>query len=227
MKCELFRNGVKVMGPLEYDATKIKSYVTRQGCNGDLVPRILSRMVSIATIVIKPVREVKPNLVVGQKYGNYERRESTDEVIYDYAIVDQTPDEIRAKILSRLSDLHIDYEESRFVYREVAIKADIEARINAKATVDLFKDGIVSSAQWRGIVPEDVSDPNFVPSQATVAMIPIANLAEMEALYGALVIYLGKGFAARSGVEDEIKLLTNSQLPTYDVRARFLHLVAA
>lgn len=227
MKCEVFRNGTKVMGPLEYDVNKIKNYVTRQGCNGDLVPRILSRMLTIATIVVKPVREVKPNLILGQKYGAYTRRESTDEVIYDYKVVPQTPEEMRAKLLTRLSSTHDAYEGERVVHRGVAIKVDMEARINAKATFDLFKDGIVTATEWRGIVPQDVNDPTLINSQAVSATIPVTSVEEMGAVYGAIVSYLGRGFAVRSAVEDEIRLLTDSKLATFDVRSRFKDLVAA
>lgn len=224
MKCEIFRNGKKIMGPLEYDAQKVRDVIVRQGANGALVPKILTRMVTTATIVIKPVREVKPNLTVGQKYTGYERRESTDEVIYDYSVGNKTPDEMREKLLSRLSDTHEEYEKSRFVFKDVAIAADLEARINAKATLDLFLDGLITTAEWRGKDPSTVGIDVPLGQESTVAKIVVNNAAEMGEVYGAIVNYLGTGFAARSAVEDEVKLLTNSQLPQYDVRGRFYEL---
>lgn len=223
MKCEIFRNGKKIMGPLEYDTQRVKDVIVRQGGNGNMVPRILTKMVTIATIQIKPVREVKPNLTVSQKYSGYERRESTDEVIYDYTVANKTPDEMRDKLLTRLSETHETYELGGVIHRGVKIAVDLEARINAKATLDLFSDGVVTSTKWRGKVP--ITEETAIGVESAVATIDVTSVEEMAAIYGAIVAYLGAGFAARSAVEDEVKLLKNSSIPLYDVVGRFHEVV--
>ena len=227
MKCEVFRGNKKVMGPMEYDVSKIKSYVTRQGCDESLLPRILTGRVNIATISIMPIREVKPNLIPGKKYGPYTRRESGDEIIYDYPLVSQTREELLNKHLKRLAELHDEYENGRAVYEGVAIKVDMEARINAKATLDLFKDGVLTATEWRGIEAVDTSDPHYIPGSEGKATIPVNSLQQMASIYGAIIDYLARGFNARSKVEDEIKLLTNTQLATFDSRSRFMGLAKA
>jgi hypothetical protein len=180
-------------------------------------------------MMIKPVREVRPNLTAGQRYGTAERTENEYEVVYTYQAVDKSDDELKTELLKRLSTIHDTYEHARFNYNNVMIKADLEARINAKAALEMFKDGTLTATEWRGKAPSENNDPLMGPggSDNTNARLLIQNTAEMAALYGAIVNYLSKGFAARSAIEDEIKNADRATLVSYDLMGKFNTITSA
>jgi hypothetical protein len=230
MKCEVIRNGQKIAGPIEFDPQQMRNLIARQGANADLVPPLLTSAVKIASIVIKPVREVRPNLTASQRYGGYERTESDYDVTYTYEVVEKTDEEVRSKLLSRLADIHNEYEVSRFEYQGVLIKADLEARINAKATLDLFATGALTSGEWRGKVPSaNTVEGLAVTNDAKLenGRIPLTSVQDVGGVYGAIVGYLGAGFAARSIIEDEINNATGVDLIQYDVMGKFKTTAAA
>ena len=119
---------------------------------------------------------------------------------------------MRAIQLARLSEMHDHYETLRFSYRNVLIKADIEARTNAIAILDLFKQDPTMVTHWRGIDPETKK----------VATITVTGIAEMAALYEAIVGYLAAGFAVRSAIEAEIMASTRIQMTSYSAKQKFM-----
>jgi hypothetical protein len=224
MKCEIFRNGNKIAGPMEFDPKIVRDVVARQGGNMNLVPPRLTSAVQIATIDIKPVVEVKPNLTKTQKHGQPTRTEEPTLVTYTFPVVDKTVAELRAEYLKRLSDLHEKYEQDRFEYNGILIKADFEARINVMATLDLFTSGAITSTEWRGKVPATGNDFNPMdPSSAPLenGRIELNSLADAQGVYGAIVSRLNAGFTARSAIEQVINSSTLEALTDYNVRSEF------
>lgn len=229
MKCEIIRNDMKIAGPMTFDPQEVKAIIARQGANANLVPPNLTSAVKISTIVIKPVKEIRPNLTAAQRYGAATRSENDYEVTYTYDVVTKTDEEMRSNLLKRLSAVHDDYEATRFDHRGVLIKADLEARINAKATVDLFREGILTSGEWRGKLPNAATTDPFMDLGKSLenGRIPMTSTADAEGIYGAIVNYLGKGFAARSMVETELAALSGADLVGYDVKGKFTAITSA
>lgn len=144
--------------------------------------------------------------------------------MYEYEVVAKSDEEMKARLLTRLAQIHDEYEGSRFDYNGILIKADLEARINAKATLDLFASGALTSGEWRGKVASGATvDGLAVNNDAKLenGRIPLNNVQDIGAVYGAIVNYLGAGFAARSVVEDDIKNATGNDLVQFDVQGRF------
>jgi hypothetical protein len=225
MKCEIFRNGNKVMGPVVYNAQVVKDFLGRHGCNNASTPKTLTRMFSVATFTIKPVREVKPNLTVGQKYVGFNSRESAGEIIHDYIVGNKTLDEIRIEHLRRLSELHNAHERNGLIHRGVVIASDIEARVNAKATLDLFNSGAVTNVNWRGRELPPTNSVMGLEEKTPPASIPVTSVEEMTGLYNAIADHLSKGFAARSAVEDMVAQLTEANASLFSPYVKFKELV--
>lgn len=223
MKCEVIKSGVKIAGPLEYDPVVIKSIVQSSGGSTQAIPARLTSAFKISYLTIKPVKEIKPALLAGQRLSTYTRTETDHEVIYSYAVADRAESELRQQHLTQLSTLHDQYEQSRFNYRGVLIKADLEARINAKATLDLFREGKLTQAEWRGKVKDNSVEDSLELNKTAYsnAGIPITSVAEAEGLYGAIVRYLGIGFAVRTSLETMVNGLSRDQLIAFDASSAF------
>mgnify|MGYP000471743166 CR=1 FL=1 len=229
MKYEIIRNGEKIAGSGEYDPQHVRDIISRQGGDSRLVPNILTSAVKIATITIKPVREIKPNLAVGQRHVFDNRVENEGDITYNYIVQDIPASSIRASLKASLSGIHDRYEAARFDHRGVMIKADLEARTNATAVLGQFSAGMVTSAPWRGRKP--VEDNGLLMGaengeSSEVDTILVSSTEEMENLYAAIITYLAKGFEARATVEAEIEAATDEDIKTYDASGRF-HTVAS
>lgn len=222
MKYEIIRNGNKIGGG-EYDAQNVREIIQRHGGDPNLVPRHLTSAVKIATITIKPVREIKPNLGLGQQHALESRTEETGHIVYTYKVVDIPADSIKSALKRRLSAIHDEYEAARFEHEGVMIKADTEAKINSKAMWDEFEAGNVTATEWRGREPGD----ELSVGDTAVATIPVTDAATAEGIYRAIVAYVTKGFEARGVVEAEINAASDEDIKSYDVLGRFTAVATA
>lgn len=222
MKCEILRNGKIIAGALPYDANRVREMVTNNGGDYRLVPSRLTGAVRIGSLEIKPVQEVKPTLTRMEQYTAPERSETANAVIYTYGTRPRSADTVREELKKRLAEIHSRYDSGRLTHRNVSIKADLEARINASGTLDEFKAGNLTATNWRGReVIESSMDPMAGEELGGVAKIPVASTVEMQALYDAIFGYLSKGFAAKEAVEEEVDTMLEADLATYSVQQAF------
>lgn len=229
MKCEVIKSGTKIAGPLEYDPVAIKAIVQSNGGSTQAIPNRLTSAFKVSYLTIKPVKEIRPVLQLGQRLGPFTRTETDYEVLYSYTVIDRAEGELLQQHLSQLSAIHDQFEQNRFEYKGVLIKADLEARINAKATLDLFKEGKLTVAEWRGKVKGTATDDSLDIGKVSYAnaSIPITSTADAEALYGAIVRYLGIGFAVRSSLEAMVNGMSRDQLLAFDPTTAFNSAVQA
>lgn len=205
MKCELFRNGTKIAGPIEYDLSVIRELVARQGANPQYVPQQLDTAVDVDGVIIKPVREVKPALGRFETYVKTVRHESDEAVTLVYSKGTKSIDAIKETLVGVLSALHDAYEAERFEYKEVLILADLEARLNAKVILDEYRAGTeVAPFFWRAKVVEGEVEVGTAPV-LTNARLEIRTKADMEALYAAINGRITRAFRTKSEIEDQIE----------------------
>jgi hypothetical protein len=212
------------MGPVAYDPRVVRDLLASNGCDVSRVPNTLITVVVISTFAIKPVLEIKPGLLVGQKHTDPIREVTATHVKYTWSVVNMSLEELVTESLETLSNIHNHYETELFEYNGILIRADIEARINAKATLDLFTSGAITSTKWRG---KEIANPGVSRlgdvnvKELKVATIPLNSINDVLGVFGAIVDYLNSGFLARSAVEDTVLSLTYSELVAYDIRAEF------
>lgn len=110
MKCEILRNSALIVGPIDYDAARIRDIIARQGGDYRLVPNGFISPIHIGSISVLPVRNVKPPITIMQTYGSPERTVSNDEVVYTYPVVERDPAEVleeqRAKKLREINSAY-------------------------------------------------------------------------------------------------------------------------
>lgn len=112
----------------------------------------------------------------------------------------KTPDDLR----QALSAIHKDYSNGTTLHRGIEISIDIEARVNARGTLDAVRDGShpLPFRWFRGgesILVESVED--------------------MQAIHDAIFHALRKGFEAKAKVLAAIDSITNPD--SYSVAAAF------
>lgn len=225
MKCEIIRNGIKLAGPMDYNMDSIKNIIGRHGGNVNLVPFNLSSAVSIGGIVIKRVRDIRPNLTRMTRHVFDRREETAGEVIYHYTVANKSPSSVRAELKNQLSQLQDNYASSPMNYNGVMINTGLETRINMQAALNRFIGGEMTSVQWRG---KAASEGNVldVASTSERARVDIASTTEMQALYDATFVHIAKGIQAQSSLEEAIDALTDVELSAYDLRGAFNAAVA-
>jgi hypothetical protein len=211
MKCEISRNGNTIAGVMEFNATKVRDIVARQGGDARLVPNSLTGVLTIGSIVIKPATIVKPSLSRMESMTAAVRTETASQVTYTYGKKARGAELIREELVRSLASVHEAYDKSTTVHRGVTIKTDLEARINAQAVLDEFIAGNVTAAGWNG----------------TDGQIPVASTEEMQAVKSAINAHLGLGFAAKDSVKTLIKAASESDLETLDVSAEFAAIISA
>lgn len=227
MKVEIIRNGKKIGGPFEYDYQQIKDIVAKHGERVELVPGNFRTAVTIGSIKLLPVREVKPVLTSTQVAVFSNREEQAGAVVYNYIAQELTPDQLRSNLKRRLAHIHDIHEGYAVEHRGILLAVDQEARANSRDVLDDFQNGRTDPTEWRGrALPTDVLDASEYTSLPR-AKISVANTAEMQAIRDAILGYIEKGFIARATVEAQIDAAADGDLRTFNVRGKFAEVINA
>lgn len=211
MQVEILRNSRVLAGAMDFDAAKVRDIVARQGGNSALVPNGLTGVLNIGSIVIKPVQIIKPALTRMEVHGAAVRTETDSLVTYTYSKESRDIELVRDDLMRTLSTVHEQHDMGTAVHNGVTIKTDLEARINSRLVIDAFSDGSATSGSWNGVDGQ----------------IPLADLADIQAIKTTIDQHLALGFAAKASVRTLLEAANSAELETVNVKAEFDEALAA
>lgn len=207
MHCELLRGTEKIRGPLPYKPAMLAKVLARLGLKFPPLPEHLTLPVSdlSATHTLYPVTISKPPASRQEDSVLASRAVDAYGVTYTYNTVPRNYDALRLQLKERISGRHALYELNYVTFDSVAIKADLEARINAAEIVESFQNGKINSIKWRG----------------KNGKITVESIETMQAIYDTIFRYLHIGFAAKEIAEDTVDTSSDAELISLDPIAIF------
>ena len=111
MKCEIIRNHALIAGPMDWDASRIRDIVMRQGGDYRLIPNGFYKAIHVGSISVLPVRHVKPNIMITQAYGQPERSVNAGEVVYTHPVIERDVAEVLEEQRTlKLREINADYQ---------------------------------------------------------------------------------------------------------------------
>lgn len=207
MHCELLCGSEKVRGPLPYKPNMLAKVFARLGLKFPPLPQTLSTPLADLsnTHTLYPVTVNKPPASRQEDSVLASRVVDTNAITYTYITVPRNYAALRLQLKERISGRHALYELNYATFNSIAIKADLEARINAAEIVDSFQKGKINSIKWRG----------------KNGKISVEDVETMQAIYDTIFRYLHIGFAAKEIAEDTVDTASDAELVLLDPIAVF------
>lgn len=188
MLCEYVGPGGDIRGPFKYDRSTIGHRLTRWGVKFKNLPGTLTKAIDLDGGMLYPVEVNKPAARPSDEITLESRVVGQDKIIYTYRVEPRNAQALRMQLLERVAGRHALYELGYTELQGVAIRTDLEARINVSETLKQFKSGKLTSAKWRG----------------KNGKIPINSADDLQQVYDAIFTYLHNGFIAKEVAEDAI-----------------------